>query len=255
MPDEVTPTAGQAPEASTTPVVDTPSADASTTTTTPEATAETFPREYVEQLREEAARYRNRAKEYDDVYGSYDEESRGALLDIARQLADPNTQPAAAKRLMAIAQKIEESQANGTPTRPDGEEDPDARPLTKREWEQLQTERDNKAAEDRAIAQLEDEAKALGYEPGSAEYFFLLDKAQLPDVSGDLNKAHELVEQFFADKAAERARRVEEKAGRWPGVAGSAPNTGAADPDAKPITDFKAARRSAMARLAASRQR
>ena len=239
--------AGGPPAETTTP------AEGAGTTHNHEQAPETFDRAYVENLRQEAAGYRTRAKEYDEVFGSYDPDSRAALLDIAKQLSDPTTQPAAAKRLQAIADKIMEAQGQGKVTRPDGEEDPDSKPLTRKEFEELQKERDQAAQEKQAIESLENEARKLGYEPGSDEYFFLLGKAQEPDVAGDLAKAHEKVEQFFADKAAARARQVEEKAGKWPGAPGTAGNSGGAGNEVEPPKNWKEARTRAMATLTRNR--
>ena len=225
--------------------VSTQAAPASTEQQAPE----TFSREYVEGLRQEAAGYRTRAKEYDDVFGAYDDDSRATLLDITRKLADPNTRPEAAERMEKIAAKIREAHGQGKVTRPDGEEDPDARPLTRKEFEELQAQRDEERQRELAIQSLENDARQLGYEPGTGEYFFFLDKLQLPDVAGDVQKAHEKVEQFFADKAAQRAQAVQDKAGKWPGQPGTAPNTGGAGNEVEPPKTWKEARARAAASL------
>lgn len=189
--------------------------------------------DYVRELREENARRRTELREFEEAFSAYQPEQRAVLLDIARQLADPSLQPEAAKRLQTIAAAIledEEGTEPGktrTPKTPLGEEDPDQQPMTRAEWKKEQARIREEEANERAILAIEDEARQLGYEPGSDDYFFLLQKAQLPDVNGDLKKAAEKVEEHYRERSSARARQVEERAGRWPGSPGTASDAAA----------------------------
>lgn len=60
-----------------------------TTEQTPEEERETFPREYVQQLRDEAAKYRQRAQRTDDLAGRL----HTALVAATGRLADPSDLP------------------------------------------------------------------------------------------------------------------------------------------------------------------
>ena len=79
----------EAPVTVVTPVADdTPADDAQTTDTTND-TAETFPREYVEKLRDENAKYRQRAGQSDDLAKRLHLE----LVKATGRLADPTDLP------------------------------------------------------------------------------------------------------------------------------------------------------------------
>lgn len=217
--------------------------------------AETFSREYVEELRRENAKHRTAVKEYEEAFAGYDDNSRTTLLGIARQLADPTTQPDAAKRLQGIAENIMKAQGEGKATRPDGEEDPDQRPMTRAEWKAEQARLQEDAARDAAIADIENTSKALGIEPGSPDYALLLLFAQEPEVSGDLNKAKERLDRHYADKAKAEAEAHAARGERWPGVpgtaAGQAGGTGPADVEGGHPKSWKDARQGALAYLRA----
>lgn len=214
-----------------------------------ESAPETFSRDYVEGLRSESAGYRTKAKEYEAAFSGYDDASRTELLTIAKQLSDPATQPAVAKRLQAIAENILKGHESGTPTTPTGDEDPDSKPLTRKEWKDLQAEQDEARRNEEGIKSLETEARGLGIEPGSIEYAELLFIAQDPDIAGDLTKANAKLEEHWAGKAKARAEKIAKDGGRWPGAAGTANGTGAADAEGGPPANFKDARAGALAFL------
>ncbi len=217
-----------------------------------QAPPETFSREYVEELRRENAERRTALKEYEEAYSAYSPQEKSALLDIARQLADPSTQPAVAKRLQAIADGILKGSADGKPTRPTGEEDPDQRPMTRAEWKAEQARLNEEQKQAQAIREIEDEARSLGIEPGSLEYAELLYIAQDPEVAGVLSKAHEKLEAHYAAKAKARAEALAAKGERWPGVPGlNTGGTGAADAEGGPPKTWGDARKGAIAYLRA----
>ncbi len=239
--------AGEEPPAA---LDDAETADPATETTT-EAAPETFTREYVENLRKESAGYRTKAKDYEDAFQGYDDASRTELLTIAKQLSDPTTQPDVAKRLQAIAENILKGHEAGTPTTPTGDEDPDSKPMTRKEWKDLQAEQEDARRNEEGIKSLEAEARGLGIEPGSIEYAELLFIAQAPEISGDLVKSKAKLEEHWASKAKARAEEIAKKGERWPGAAGTAAGTGAADAEGGSPKTFKESRAAAMAYLSA----
>ncbi len=215
---------------------------------------ETFKREYVEELRRENARHRttakeleDRVKEYDSAFSAYTPEERAVLLDITRQLSDPATQPAVAKRLQAIADNI--LKGGDIPKRPTGEEDPNQKPLTRAEWERLQQERD----QEQQVNQLLDEVESLGYKPGTPDHAAFMAILMEPDVAGVVSKAQEKMnERKQAERQAiidEYVKSVQEGKERWPGS-----NTGALpgfQPPAETPKTPREATKAAMAALAA----
>ncbi|WP_447643362.1 hypothetical protein [Nocardioides zeae] len=64
-----------------------------TETTTPEGTEETFPREYVESLRQEAAKHRTEAKEARESIEPLQQRLHGLLVAGTGRLADPSDLP------------------------------------------------------------------------------------------------------------------------------------------------------------------
>lgn len=189
------------------PVAEAPAAQADTEVAIPAAETplpegETFPREYVEKLRRESASYRERAKKYNDVFEGYEPEAVDEWLSLATSLkSDPK---AAAERFAELAEAIRGQFAD-----PDGaaadaavadaglapaEAAADAeKPLTRAEVDAILAERDRKAELDRRVAQIEIDARSLGYEPRTEGYDELLYIAStLP--SGSIQEAHAKVQ-------------------------------------------------------------
>lgn len=209
---------------------------------------EQFPRSYVEELRAEAAGYRTKAKDYDSAFERYSPEQKAAMLDIARGLADPDLTHATANRLKEIADSILGADPGSrTPT---GEEDPDSKPLTKREWKALQEEQAQQSAVDDLLAEVE----SLGYEPGTPEHGAFMTLLLDPAIAGDPAKAHaKMEERESAKKQAiidEYVKSVQEKGGKWPAPS-SAGSQAAGEPGAGPPKTLREATKAAMAHLQA----
>lgn len=215
-----------------------------------------FDEAYVKQLRQEAAQHRTRAKAYEEAFNGYTPEQQEYFLGLARGLADPSLQGKTAAELKDIAERILAASEEGVG--PTGEPDPDAQPLTRKEFKELQKQQRDEEQHAAAIQQIESEATALGFPPFVDEpdgpapnmrYSMLLHAAQRPDVAGDMKKAAEHVEKYEKTIIDGHAARLQESGKKWPPPAGTAPNTGAAEPQERPT--FAGARKAALAWAAA----
>lgn len=163
-----------------------------------------FDAAYVKKLRQEAAQYRTRAKQY-DVFEKYDEQDRQVWTKMAELY---QTDPvAAAEYMAAIADGVRKAQAP-EPTPVAG----DDQPLTAAQVQAMLAERDQKAAVAAETVRIEAEAKSLGYEVGSRQYKYLIQTA-IDDTGGDIAAAHAAIEaerqaiidQYVGGKAREQA--------------------------------------------------
>jgi hypothetical protein len=190
------PAAPAAPSATETPAASAPETPA------PEAAKtglEALPEEWQKEVldaREEAKRYRLRAKDFNEITDGLDADSQAYLLDLNRALV---SDPARAKEMLAeLLSDTPADPATPAPT------DPTAAPLTEQRLLELLNERDAqakaaetaaqaKAEQDKALAAIDEKATALGYEPNSVDYVELLHLA-VNDHEGDLDKAHAAVQ-------------------------------------------------------------
>lgn len=163
-----------------------------------------FDAAYVKKLRQEAAAYRTRAKQY-EVFESYDEQDREVFKQIAALYQqDPSK---AAEYMEALAQGIKGAVAPPPPPDPG-----DDKPLTRAEVAQLLAERDQQAAVAAETARIEAEATSLGYQVGSKPYKYLIQTA-LDETGGDIKAAHDAIlaerqawiDQYVGQKAREQA--------------------------------------------------
>lgn len=221
------------PVASTTPAPDT------TTTSEPD----TFSREYVQELRREAAGYRERAKageQYSEIFGAYSDEDRAAWLELGKAWKDdPKTAAANMKRIAeaALEQYVEQMEA-------------DNQPLTRAEYKAMQEQAVKAAKEAETQARIEHEAASLGYSKDSLDYEILLLTAARTS-NGDIKAAHEAlraqkqkaIDEFLAQKAAEAEGSPKPPVG----------SGGAASTERK-IDGWNSARASLEARIAAARK-
>lgn len=144
-------------------------------------------RKYIESLRSESARYRQRGQRYNDVFDGYEEDAVNEWLELATTLK--NDPKAAAERFQTIAQAILEAEQASAPPVDHASEAEGEVPLTRAQFDQLMKERE--AAQDlqRRTMQIELDAKTLGYTPGSDDYDELLYNAsRLPN--GSIQEAH-----------------------------------------------------------------
>lgn len=170
--------------------------------------------ELVEELRAENARRRVQSKQYEDAFSGYQPDEQTALLDIAKQLADPSLQPAAAKRLQAIAEEILKGEDSG-PRRPTGEVDPLEKPLTRREWEDLERQKDQRRTEKDNMDAIYRDAEKLGYSDPDSPESALLFRFALRDTDGDLKAAHERVLAYNEAIVSRHAEQVAEGRNKW----------------------------------------
>jgi hypothetical protein len=159
-----------------------------------------FDRAYVEQLRQESAGYRTKAKPFTDAYDGMDEADRDTFLYLAQTYkSDPVR---AAQEMQRLAQGLmgDESDAGDPPA---ADAAPDVMTVSKyqemRKEEAIQAEAKN----------IERQAVDLGYAKGTPEYQYLLAVARNGD--GDLTAAHGYIQQreqtaiqaYLTRKAAE----------------------------------------------------
>ena len=151
--------------------------------------ADTFPRSYVEELRQEAAEYRTRAKTFEQAFDGMTEQERRAFLNLAQDLtADPQR---ALETLDTVASNLRNQYD------PSKEVTSDGRPLSPEEIERLVEERfqqrDQAAAQQQRVQQVFEEAQKIhpNYKPGSDSLVQLLHVAQTdPAAGGTLQGAH-----------------------------------------------------------------
>ncbi len=206
------------------------------------------------ETRAEAAARRVEAKElkakverFDNSLAGYKPDEIDYLLDIFHDLSDPKAQKKAAAELAKIAKAVTDADGD-TPTRPTGEEDPDEKPLTKKEWQRLETERDTTRAQEQALQQIEKEASEAGYPPDSLGYSMLLSAMLDPEVAGDVTKAAAKVGEYETSVIDRHRKTLEDQGQKWPGAPESSPNP-PADPESGPPIGFANARAAATAFL------
>jgi len=214
----------------------------------PDTTEEpaTFSREYVQELRREAASYRTKAQVYQDAFDGIADEDREVFLEMAKQYkSDPKS---AVDYFDQVTKTLREQFAEEVAAA----EDELNRPLTLAEYNRLQDEARQKAEEAAHVARIESEAKSLGYDPASAEYTYLLKvAADLP--GGSIKEAHEKIEAAFEARIQKRLAEMQAEAEESP----TAPSTGAgaAPSGERPLRDWKDAEAAARARLEAAKLR
>lgn len=254
MPAEtaITPEAPAAPPAA-------PAQEAPSTSAAPAAPAEadpfdnaevqTFDRSYVTRLRQEAAERRTAVRTYEDAFSAYTPEQRDGWLALASKLAadDPSSQAEAAQIMLEVAQGIlGPGSITETPETPSGEPDLGEKQfLTNEQLEAKLAERERQAAIDAEVKKVQEEVSELGYKEGTADYQDLMWRA-VNQHGHDLKAAHEarqaerqaIIDAYLADVEANGGLTV--------------PRNGQSGRQPSPITDFKAARASVEARIAAA---
>lgn len=194
----------------------------------------------VKSLRKEAAERRVTHKPYEEAFKPYSDEERQVWLGLAQLTAsDPK---AGAKAFRDLAEALEEGLEPAEAAAEAGIPAPDEdKPLTKKELDAYMAKQKQELAVDTAAAQIEAQAKAAGYEPGSKGYKLLLTRAI--ELNYDLDAAikeeasekQAIIDKFVADKVA-----AGEKWPSTPGPGGSgSPNSGANQP--KNFEEAKAA--------------
>lgn len=159
-----------APEAP--PEIPAPEADVAVKVDSQPEEVETFDRKYVEQLRDEAARYRTRSRDYEAVFGEMPEDIRAGWMELINtaNAGDPEAMNSLGQMLGFI---------EDTPETPPAEEPQyltaeQARDIARREAEQVWSQEREERAQADAIATVETDAKAMGYDTKSPDYVQLL---------------------------------------------------------------------------------
>ncbi len=210
---------------------------------------DTFDRAYVEQLRDEAAKYRTRARDYENTFEGYDEETRAGWLELIGMAKAAEGNPEIQQQLaqmLGFELQQEDVQAMEETIAED-------RPLTREEYAQiareearsLYTEEQAARDEQNAIHDIQTRAKALGYDQESPDYVLLLKFANDMDTP-DLEAASEQVKAYHQAKYEEFIQRKSDEAHQSP----VAPSGNGVSPSiVQPATSWEAARDSLHERL------
>ena len=234
--------AAEAAAQSTTPAADKAVEDAVAATGQTEDKWDEKTRAYIEDLRNESAKYRKRGQRYNDVFDGYEEDAIEEWLSLANTLkSDPR---AAALRFQELAEAINAAAQQEEPQVP-ADEAPAQETFTRADFERLMAEREQKADLDRRVAQIELDARQLGYTVGSEAYNELLWVASnIP--SGSIQEAHDRLE---AKYQAYYDRRVAALGGK-PAPVVPDPNGGVAAPGDGKLRTFEDANKALDAWLA-----
>lgn len=201
----------------------------------PEPQGDVFDRKYVEKLRRENASYRERAKKYESVFEGYEEgavEEWKSMISTFRQ--DPKS---VAEQMKSLGEQILEQ---FTPAEQEEIQEAladEEQPLTMSQLQQILDQRQHENELNDMVADIEREARDLGYNLKSREYKILLMTAQeLP--SGSIQEAHELLESERQRYFDSRIEELEKQGGGY-----KKPSSMVGVPsNEKKITDFKQAK-------------
>ena len=175
--------------------------------------ADSFPRSYVEKLRNEAADYRTKYAPYRDTFAEVDESVQEYLLDLNRQLIqDPK---GAVAELRDLLKQLDPDSAEGQAVQAKLDEIPEDKPLTIKEWKAIQEREQAVAAEKQGVQSIKDTAKSLdpSYDADTDKYGDLASLLFIAthQTNGDLEKAHALrSERFNTAVDAEVEKRLAE---------------------------------------------
>lgn len=207
---------------------------------------EMFPRKYVEELRDESAKYRTKAKEveqqlatYSEVFEDYPDDAKQAMLEIARDLR-LNPQQAAA-RMVEVSRSLLGDDWE------DFLKDPGPKPLTREDLEKEFQQREEAKQQEEAIQNVYKEARDLGYADSTPEQAQLLWLAA-NRTNGDLKEADKQVQDA---KQAVIDAYLEEKRSKNETFTKPTSDGGPASQEAGEAKDFGDARKRLEAMLAA----
>ncbi len=220
---------------------------------------DTFPREYVERLRTEAADYRTKYAPFRDTFKDHDEDVRDYVLDLNQKLLSPDKSAwvAEVKSLLKEIEGTPEGDALEEATGITLETDDDLdKPLTRRQLQELETKRANEAAQAEITRNIHETLTGHGYKQGKEDPWgdtaAVISMASM-HYNGDINAAHAARSARFAEAVeaavAERIESIRSGSEQFPAVtsggAGS-PNTQEEHTGPK---DFSWARKRVNARL------
>lgn len=172
-----------------------------------------FPRDYVEELRRENAKWRTRTQQYEQAFDGYDDDTRQQLLtyfQLAKRAEAGDT--AAQQELQAWLGDDDDDIGNDDDLPPMSRQEYEefVREAARQEAERLLTEREAYQSQQAAVEGVRTVAEQMGYEHGSPDYILLLkfanelDPAEHPDL---LAAAHQQVEAYH-DSILERKNQA-----------------------------------------------
>lgn len=152
-------------------------------------------RKEIEALRKENADRRVKARTFDEAFSGLDDNDRDAILGFVQAYkADPAQAGAIAKQwgeALTPAERGDIAEATGAA--------PTDAPMTRAEFERAMAEREQQQGIQSSIAEMQREAKELGYDPEGPEYLLLI---QAMDRLGttDMKQGHAEVQKFLQSK-------------------------------------------------------
>lgn len=162
----------------------------------------------IRDARKEAQSLRERAKPFAEVFDGYADDDREVLLTLARLVKEDPTQGASyARQIADVLEGLTPAEAKAEIAEATAEA---GSGLTEERLLQILEEREAKREREAQVLSIEQEAKALGYEPNSKSYVELLWIAN-NQTKGDIAKAHEqitaerqkIIDDYLAQKANE----------------------------------------------------
>lgn len=162
----------------------------------PDPEPDMFPRDYVEELRREAAEWRTKYQGYNQRFDGYTEDEREALLDYmfhARraEAGDPES-------IQWLNEMFGPDDDPGIPDQaPQPQFDEETfRQLAREEAARLVAEQQAQAAQVQAVQTVQSRAQELGYEVGSGDYILLLKYANEVDADDPIQAGHDKVQAY-----------------------------------------------------------
>lgn len=159
---------------------------------------ETFSRDYVKKLRDEAAKHRTDKQRYEQAFKGWEPDDQEVwLTTIALANQNPDLAAAELSRIAALLKKDPDAtpeQIAEAAAGPDGKGtkiEPEV--ITKADLDRILAERETAAATERALTEIKTEAKELGYAEGTPDFITLMWLAQ-NETKGDLKEAHKKIE-------------------------------------------------------------
>lgn len=162
----------------------------------PDPEPDMFPRDYVEELRREAAEWRTKYQGYNQRFDGYTEDEREALLDYmfhARRAEAGD--PESIQWLNEMFGAEDDDPGIPEPPQPQFDE-ATFRQLAREEAARLVQEQQAQAAQVQAVQTVQTRAQELGYEVGSDDYILLLKYANEVEADDPIQAGHDKVQAY-----------------------------------------------------------
>ena len=200
-----------------------------------------FPRAYVEELRQDAARYRTQYREMESKFDGYTEDERAALLDYIHLIRRAESGDAEAEA--QLAEMFEEEQ-EPEPIQQFDEET--FRRLAREEATRLVQEQSAVQAQQAAVQGVQSRATELGYTVGSEDYILLLKFANEVQSDDPISDGHAKVQAYKQSIIDAHLKAIQSQNA---GVATQPVTNGAAPTNIDEPKTFEAARNALHERL------